>query len=173
MALIPALSHRERENEGVGVEKEPAAMTDLLQSGSRAPDFTLAATGEQTFTLSALAGQKHIVLVFYVGDNTPDCNRQLASLRDDASELAGLDVVVVGVNPASTADHERYSTQLGLSYPLLSDVGGQVASQYGALNADRSVQRSVYVVDKAGIIRFAARGMHWTPEFYEALASLE
>jgi peroxiredoxin Q/BCP len=148
-------------------------MADLLQVGSRAPDFTLPATGGQAFTLSAQAGQKHVVLVFYVGDNTPDCNRQLASLRDDTPELEGLNVVIVGINPASAADHERYSAQLDLRYPLLSDMGGQVAAQYGALNVDRSVQRSVYVVDSAGIIRFAARGMHWTPEFYEALARLE
>jgi peroxiredoxin Q/BCP len=88
-------------------------------------------------------------------------------------QLAELGILVLGINPASTADHERYSAQLGLGYPLLSDVGGQVAARYGALNPDRSVLRSVYVVDKAGIIRFAARGMHWTPEFYETLVSLE
>lgn len=123
--------------------------------------------------LSDLVGQKHVVLVFYVGDNTPDCNRQLASLRDDIRQLEELDVLVVGINPASEEDHARYSAQLGLTFPLLSDAGGRVAAQYGVLNPDRSVQRSVYVVDKEGIIRFAARGMHWTPEFYEVLAGLE
>lgn len=61
----------------------------------------------------------------------------------------------------------------GLNFPLLSDAGGQVAAQYGALQADRSIQRSAYVVDKAGIVRFAVRGMHWTPEFSEILTSLE
>ena len=77
-----------------------------------------------------------------------------------------------GINPASIEEHERYSTQLDLNFPLLSDQDGQVAATYGALNPDRSVQRSVYIVDKGGVIRFAARGMHWTPEFYETLASL-
>ena len=80
--------------------------------------------------------------------------------------------MVLGINPASLEEHGRYSAQLHLNFPLLSDAGGQVAAQYGALHPDRSVQRSVYIVDKAGIIRFAARGMHWTPEFYEALGSL-
>ena len=88
-------------------------------------------------------------------------------------ELEGLDIAVLGINPASLEDHERYSQQLGLNFPLLSDGEGQVAAQYGALNPDRAVQRSVYVVDKGGIIRFAARGMHWTPEFYETLGNLE
>ena len=148
-------------------------MQDLLEVGTQAPDFTLPASDGRTLTLSSLAGRKHVVLVFYVGDNTPDCNRQLSSLRDDMPELEGLGILVVGINPASVEEHARYCTQLGLNFVLLSDTGGQVAAQYGALNADRSVQRSVYVVDKAGLIRFAARGMHWVPEFYEALSGLE
>jgi thioredoxin-dependent peroxiredoxin len=148
-------------------------MPELLPVGTQAPDFTLPASDGQTLTLSSLAGRKHVVLVFYVGDNTPDCTRQLSSLRDDMPELAGLDIAVVGINPAGVEEHARYCTQLGLNFPLLYDAGGRVAVQYGAFNPDRSVQRSVYVVDKAGLIRFAARGMHWVPEFYEALARLQ
>jgi peroxiredoxin len=83
-----------------------------------------------------------------------------------------LDILVVGINPASAEEHARYRDQLGLNFPLLSDMEGQVAAHYGALNPDRTVQRSVYVVDKGGLIRFAARGMHWIPEFYEALTNL-
>jgi peroxiredoxin Q/BCP len=145
---------------------------DLLPVGTQAPDFTLPASDGQLLTLSALRGHKHVVLIFYVGDHTPDCNRQLSSLRDDMPELAGLDILVVGLNPAGVEEHARYVTELSLNFPLLYDAGGQIASQYGAFNSDRSVQRSVYVVDKQGLIRFAARGMHWVPEFYEALSSL-
>jgi peroxiredoxin Q/BCP len=47
-------------------------MADLLAVGSRAPDFRLPTTDGQTITLSQLAGRKHVILVFYVGDNTPD-----------------------------------------------------------------------------------------------------
>ena len=147
-------------------------VSDLLPVGTQAPDFTLPASDGQPLTLSTLRGHKHVVLIFYVGDNTPDCNRQLSSLRDDMPELEGLDIVVVGLNPAGVEEHARYCTQLGLNFPLLHDAGGQIALQYGAFNPDRSVQRSVYVVDKEGLIRFAARGMHWIPEFYEALSSL-
>jgi peroxiredoxin len=144
----------------------------LLPVATQAPDFTLPASDGQPLTLSALRGRKHVVLIFYVGDNTPDCNRQLSSLRDDMPELEGLDIAVMGINPAGIEEHARYCTQLGLNFPLLHDAGGQVAIQYGAFNPDRSVQRSVYVVDKEGLIRFAARGMHWVPEFYEVLSSL-
>jgi peroxiredoxin Q/BCP len=148
-------------------------MPDLLPVGTQAPDFTLPSTDGHMLTLSALAGRKHIVLVFYVGDNTPDCNRQLSSLRDDLPELDGMDILAVGIHPASLEEHARYCKLLDLNFPLLHDASGLIAAQYGALNQDRSIQRSVYVVDKAGVIRFAARGMHWIPEFYEALSSLE
>lgn len=86
--------------------------------------------------------------------------------------MEGLDVQILGINPASPEDHDRYRAQLGLNFPLLSDRDGQVTARYGALNPDRSVQRSVYIVDKEGRIRFAGRGMHWTSEFYDTLASL-
>jgi peroxiredoxin Q/BCP len=148
-------------------------MADLLAVGLPAPDFTLPATDGRTLGLYEFAGQKHVVLVFYVGDNTPDCNRQLSSLRDDVPELTGLDIQILAINPSSVADHDRYRAQLDLNFPLLSDASGKVATQYGAFNPDHSVQRSVYVVDKNGRIRFAARGMHWTPEFYDVLANLD
>jgi peroxiredoxin Q/BCP len=86
--------------------------------------------------------------------------------------FAEMDIEVVGINQASVEEHTRYHKQLGLNFPLLSDAAGDVAALYGALNLDRSVQRSVYIVDKSGVIRFAARGLHWVLEFYEALATL-
>ena len=48
------------------------AMADLLPVGTRAPDFALPATHAHTIALHDFAGHKHVVLVFYVGDNTPD-----------------------------------------------------------------------------------------------------
>jgi thioredoxin-dependent peroxiredoxin len=47
-------------------------MPDLLPVGSQAPEFSLPATDGQLFELNELAGRKHVALVFYVGDNTPD-----------------------------------------------------------------------------------------------------
>ena len=87
-------------------------------------------------------------------------------------DLTELDSVIVGINPAGVEEHARYSRQLALNFPLLSDAGGEVARRYGVLNADRSVQRSVYIIDKRGLIHFAAHGLHWVPEFYNALATL-
>ena len=80
---------------------------DLLPVATQAPDFTLPASDGQPLTLSALRGRKHVVLIFYVGDNTPDCNRQLSSLRDDMPELEGLDIAVMGINPAGGPENTQ------------------------------------------------------------------
>jgi peroxiredoxin len=47
-------------------------MLELLPIGTQAPDFALPAPDGQILTLSALRPGKHVILVFYVGDNTPD-----------------------------------------------------------------------------------------------------
>ena len=47
-------------------------MLDLLPVKSQAPEFSLPTTDGQPFALGELTGRKHVVLVFYVGDNTPD-----------------------------------------------------------------------------------------------------
>jgi len=54
------------------VAEKDTIMAELLPVGTRAPDFVLPATGGRTLALSDLVGRTHAVLVFYVGDNTPD-----------------------------------------------------------------------------------------------------
>jgi peroxiredoxin len=47
-------------------------MPELLPIGSRAPDFSLPAADGHMIALSHLIARHHVVVVFYVGDNTPD-----------------------------------------------------------------------------------------------------
>jgi thioredoxin-dependent peroxiredoxin len=42
----------------------------MIRPGELAPDFTLQST-HGPFTLSSLAGEKHVVMIFYPKDNTP------------------------------------------------------------------------------------------------------
>jgi len=43
----------------------------LLQPGSRAPDFTAAASDGRTYHLRPLLDESRVLLVFYPGNNTP------------------------------------------------------------------------------------------------------
>ena len=46
-------------------------MSELLPSGSAAPDFTAKASDGQTYRLSDLLTESRVVLIFYPGNNTP------------------------------------------------------------------------------------------------------
>jgi peroxiredoxin Q/BCP len=148
-------------------------MPEPLAVGTEAPDFSLPATGGQTVSLSDYRGRQHLIMVFYVGDNTPDCNRQLGSLQEEMADLETCNAAVIGINTGVLADHERYVQQLGLSFPLLHDPGAQVAALYGARQDDGTVRRTVYLLDKQGRVRYGKAGMHWNEEFFTALGSLE
>jgi len=147
-------------------------MLEPLAVGSQAPDFSLSATGGRTVSLGDYRGQQNLIVVFYVGDNTPDCNRQLASLQEEMGELEACDTAVIGINTGELSDHERYRTQMGFSFPLLHDPGAQVAALYGARQEDGTVRRLVYLIDKQGTIRYGRPGMHWNEAFFTALAAL-
>lgn len=133
---------------------------DPLPVGTRAPDFTLAASDGSTVSLaSALAGGGAL-FAFYPGNHTPMCDRQLRELKDEIGRYRDTGVTPFGVNPASVDDHREYAASLGLPYLLLSDPGLKMAKAWRATSPDgEQVTRTVYVVDRPGTIRFAARGM--------------
>jgi peroxiredoxin Q/BCP len=133
-----------------------AWFADLLPVGSPAPDFTLADQDGSEITLSKLRG-RDIVLVFYPGDNTRVCTKQLCEFRDRQASGWPPGTAVFGINPQGAKSHVKFRQRYNLSFPLLVDSGGKVASLYHA--GGWLVRRTVYLVDKDGNIRFAKRGM--------------
>ena len=126
--------------------------------GDTAPAFTLPGTGGKDYSLADYAGQP-VVLVFYPGDDTPVCTRQLNSYNDDMSEFEGVGAQVLGISSQDVASHEKFSSKHGFSFPLLADVDKHVAGQYGTLGPLGFPRRSVFVVDGNGVIRYAHRAI--------------
>jgi thioredoxin-dependent peroxiredoxin len=142
-----------------------AAMLDI---GKPAPDFALASDKGDTITLSGFRGKNYVVLIFYPGDQTPGCTKQLCAVRDDYTEFGKKGAVVFGVNPANAESHALFVKKQGYQFPLLVDNNKTVAKLYGADGI--MIQRTVYVIDKEGKIVFARRGM---PANAEILASIK
>jgi peroxiredoxin Q/BCP len=126
--------------------------------GDRAPDFTLPGTGDRQYSLSDYAGQP-VVLVFYPGDDTPVCTRQLNSYNDDLAEFEQVGAQVLAISAQDVTSHERFAGKHGFNFPLLADVDKQVAAAYGTLGPLGFPRRSVFVVDAAGVIRYAHRAI--------------
>lgn len=52
------------------------------------------------------------------------------------------------------------------------DEGGAVTEKYGANKLPKGIQRTVYIVDKQGIIRYARRGLPPDEELLDCLRQL-
>jgi thioredoxin-dependent peroxiredoxin len=129
-----------------------------LAVGDEAPDFTLPGTGGRSYTLSEYRGQP-VVVVFYPGDDTPVCTKQLTSYTDDIAQFDGVGAQVLAISPQDVASHERFATKHGFRFPLLADTDKQVAQAYGTLGPLGFPRRSVFVVDAAGTVRYAHRAI--------------
>jgi len=80
-------------------------------------------------------------------------------VRDEIELYRKATVQPLGVNPAGLESHRSYVAKFGFPFPLLSDPDRSVTAAYGALKDDgKRIQRSVVLIDRAGTVRFAARG---------------
>jgi peroxiredoxin Q/BCP len=126
--------------------------------GDTAPDFTLPGTGERSYSLSEYRGQP-VVLVFYPGDNTPVCTKQLTSYTADIGDFEGVNAQVLAISPQSVESHEGFAAKHGFKFPLLADTDKRVAGLYGTLGPLGFPRRSVFVVDADGVVRYAHRAI--------------
>jgi thioredoxin-dependent peroxiredoxin len=126
--------------------------------GDSAPDFTLPGTGDRSYSLSEYRGQP-VVLVFYPGDNTPVCTKQLTSYTENIGQFAHVGAQVLAISPQSVESHEGFAAKHGFTFPLLADTDKKVAGLYGTLGPLGFPRRSVFVVDGDGVIRYAHRAI--------------
>jgi peroxiredoxin Q/BCP len=129
-----------------------------LGVGDRAPDFTLAGTGGQEYTLSAYRGQP-VVLVFYPGDDTPVCTKQLNSYNDDLTEFGEMNAQVLAISAQDVASHEAFADKHGFAFPLLADPDKKTAGAYGTLGPLGFPRRSIFIVDGDGVVRYVHRAI--------------
>jgi peroxiredoxin Q/BCP len=134
-------------------------MSDWLEAGQTAPDFTLAADDGSKVKLSALRG-KPVVLYFYPRDDTPGCTKEACAFRDQQSSLAKHGVTVLGVSTDDVASHVKFRDKYKLNFPLLADTDHRVAEKYGAWREKNmygkksmGIQRSTYLIDGEGKVR--------------------
>lgn len=121
--------------------------------GERAPDFTLESTTGRLSLAERL--EKHaVLLVFYPGDDTPVCTRQLCDYRDNLSVFRGLGVDVLAVNTQSLASHQKFAEKHDLPFPLLADEDGTVCEAYGASGLLGMTKRALFLIDRDGTVRY-------------------
>jgi peroxiredoxin len=129
----------------------------MLQKGTKAPDFTLYSTPDQTLRLSELAGKK-VVLVFYPADWSPVCGDQMALYNEMLSFFRKYNAEPLGISVDSKWCHLAFSQDRKLHFPLLADYEpkGAVARLYDVYDdIEGHSKRAIYVIDEEGTIQWS------------------
>jgi peroxiredoxin Q/BCP len=130
------------------------ANPSATQAGTAAPDFALRDGDGAQWRLSNQRG-KVVVLLFYPGDETPICTRQMCSVRDRWEDYAATGAEVVGLSTNTAESHKSFAEHHDLPLRLLADTDRKVADLYGARSLiPGKVARSVFVIDAGGVIRY-------------------
>jgi peroxiredoxin len=123
-----------------------------------APEFTLQGTGGSDYSLSQFRGQP-VVIVFYPGDDTPVCTKQLNSYNNELDAFTGVGAQVLAISAQDVSSHEQFAGKHGFGFPLLADTDKAVAGLYGTVGPLGYPRRSVFVVDASGVIRYVHRAI--------------
>lgn len=125
-----------------------------LNLNEPAPDFTLKDGSGNDWQLANHRG-KVVVLLFYPGDETPVCTRQMCSVRDRWEDYQATGAEVVGISTDSVESHRKFAEHHDLPLRLLSDAGGKVSALYAAKSIiPGRTARSVFVIDAEGKLRY-------------------
>lgn len=119
-----------------------------MHHGDLAPDFTLFDQRGVERTLSTMLQQGPIALFFYPAAMTTGCTKESCHFRDLAREFTSLGAQRVGISMDNVERQAQFSTKNHLDYPLLADVGGVVAKQFGVKRplGLLKVKRSTFVI---------------------------
>ena len=131
-----------------------------IAPGQMAPDFTLPDQDKNMVTLSAQKG-KNVVLLFFPAAFTGTCTKELCQTRDDIAFYNGVNAQVYGISVDMPFSLNKFRTEQQLNFPLLSDFNKEASAQYGSIYQDWILgmkgvsKRSAFVIDKAGVVRYA------------------
>ena len=142
---------------------------ELLPEGETAPEFQLQHYDNTWHRLR----KQWSILVFYPGDDTPGCTRQLEEFQAHYEQLQALGCEVYAINPAEAPSHQAFAEKYGFTFPMLTDRGGSVARSYMAtvsLPLRMWVLRTVYLINPERKIRLANRG---TPSVEAIIRSIQ
>lgn len=125
-----------------------------LAPGTRAPDFTLKVTPDQTVSLADFRGEP-VILAFYPEDFSPVCGDEMALLNEVLPEFKKYNAQLLGISVDNVWSHLAFAKDRNLHFPLLSDFNpkGAVSKQYHAYDEEAGVsKRALYVIDEKGSI---------------------
>jgi thioredoxin-dependent peroxiredoxin len=122
-------------------------MTERLETGAPAPEFTLLDDSGTEVSLADFRGERTVVY-FYPAAMTRGCTTQACDFRDSIEDFDGASVRVVGVSPDAPERLAKFREKEKLPFTLLSDPDFAAAKAYGAYG-----EKTLYGRKSTGILR--------------------
>jgi peroxiredoxin Q/BCP len=121
-----------------------------MKRGDKVADFELPDQSRTVRSLTGLLADGPMVLFFYPAAMTPGCTKEACHFRDLASEFASVGANRVGISTDAVDKQAKFAELQKFDYPLLSDVDGKVATQFGVkrglLGKLMPVKRTTFVI---------------------------
>ena len=148
-----------------------------------APDFDLPVLDRgvrKQFRLSEHRGKRNLVLAFYPANREPVSAQQMVTYQVEREKFLARQADVLGINVDSIMHTVSWEREIGpFDFLLASDFWphGEVSRRYGVLREvdpfKGACERAVFVVDKAGTIRFSRiYPLDQLPDLEETLETL-
>lgn len=129
----------------------------MLEKGTKAPDFKLFASPDETVSLTDFKG-KNLILAFYPADWSPVCSDQMALYNEMLKYFAKYDAEILGVSVDGKWCHQAFAESRNLHFSLVADFEpkGEVSKKYGVYNEEEGrSNRALFVIDKEGTIAWS------------------
>lgn len=133
---------------------------NTLQTGDKAPMFTLEDQNGETFDLAKTLKEHQVLVYFYPKAMTPGCTVQAQNLRDAKQQLADLNTIAVGISPDAVKRLTKFTERDELNFPLLSDEDHKVADDFGVWGLKKfmgreydGIHRLTFLIGQDGIIK--------------------
>jgi len=144
-----------------------------LEVGDKAPLFKAKnQNGDLIDIQQILESGQQVLLIFYPGDDTPGCTKQLCGIRDVYSEYKKLGVQVFGVNHADEKSHEKFISKYTFQFDILVDTNKEIAKLYGAMKkffANYVIKRGAFLIGTDGVIQYRYWGQQDNEEIIELI----
>jgi peroxiredoxin Q/BCP len=129
-------------------------MSEKIEAGSKAPEFSLPDQFGKRVNLGDFIGKSNLVLYFYPKDESYGCTKEACSFRDNYEVFKEAGAVVIGVSADDVASHQAFAANHKLPFILLSDKDRSVAAKFGVGKSLGVLPgRVTFVIDKQGIVR--------------------
>lgn len=130
----------------------------MLETGTKAPSFSLPDQNGEMHTLERYRGKK-VILYFYSKDNTQGCTKQACGFAGLYPQFLEKGAVVIGVSKDTPASHKKFEEKYSLPFTLLSDPQLSCIQAYDVWKEKKmygktgmGVVRTAYLIDEQGII---------------------